>query len=130
MSLIRVVIFEDHVLVREGLEIFFEEQPDMILVNAAPHGSQVLDLCIKQQPDVILIGLSRLDSDMVNLINRLLEELSGLPIVIMATSLDVFKGPMPLQAERVNILSKNISGDALVNVIRSSILSSRNVFAI
>ncbi|MBT4512762.1 MAG: response regulator, partial [Chloroflexi bacterium] len=51
---IRILIADDHAVVREGLEAILEAQPDMILVGAATNGEEAVSLAGQTQPDVIL----------------------------------------------------------------------------
>jgi two-component system, NarL family, response regulator LiaR len=54
---IRILIADDHAVVREGLEAILEAQPDMILVGAATNGEEAVSLAGQTQPDVILMDL-------------------------------------------------------------------------
>ena len=54
---IRVMIVDDHALVRSGLEAFLMVQKDLKLVAQARNGQQAVALCAEAQPDVILMDL-------------------------------------------------------------------------
>ena len=55
---IRVVIVDDHVVVRSGLEQFLATTPDIELVGMAANGIEALERVAEQQPDVVLMDLS------------------------------------------------------------------------
>jgi two-component system invasion response regulator UvrY len=57
-SHIRVVIADDHDLVRSGLAVLLEAFPDLSLVGAASNGQEVIQLCDKVEADVILMDLN------------------------------------------------------------------------
>ena len=56
-KLIRVMLVDDHAVVRSGLSTFLMTCDDMELVGEASSGEQALDLCKKANPDVVLMDL-------------------------------------------------------------------------
>ena len=54
---IRVMIVDDHTMVRTGLAAFIEVKPDLELVGEAKNGQEALRVCEQVQPDVILMDL-------------------------------------------------------------------------
>ena len=57
MSELRVIIADDHPIVREGLHAVVSDQPDMIVVGQAATGSEAVDLALSLRPDVVLLDL-------------------------------------------------------------------------
>lgn len=55
--IIRVLVVDDHQIVRDGLKMFLSVQDDMELVGEAGDGEQALDLCKQVEPDVVLMDL-------------------------------------------------------------------------
>jgi two-component system response regulator NreC len=58
MSSVRVLIADDHALVRSGLRALLEAQPDMEVVGEAEDGVMVVERCSKLKPDVVLMDLT------------------------------------------------------------------------
>jgi two-component system, NarL family, response regulator NreC len=58
MKMIRILIVDDHVVLRSGLRMVIDAQPDMDVVGEADNGSQVLILVESVQSDLILLDLS------------------------------------------------------------------------
>lgn len=54
---IRVLIVDDHAMVRRGLAAFLKAQPDLQLVGEAPDGREAITLCAQLMPDVVLMDL-------------------------------------------------------------------------
>ena len=54
---IRVMVVDDHDMVRRGLAAFLRVKPDLKLVAEARNGQEAVDLCAERQPDVILMDL-------------------------------------------------------------------------
>ena len=57
MSELRVIIADDHPIVREGLHAVVSDQPDMIVVGQAATGAEAVDLALSLRPDVVLLDL-------------------------------------------------------------------------
>src|SRR5207237_10297296 len=61
--LIRILIADDHPIVREGLTAVLETQPDFAIVGAAASGTQAVERAAALKPDVILLDLALPDLD-------------------------------------------------------------------
>ena len=57
MTHLRVVIADDHPIVREGLHAVISDQPDMVVVGQAATGTEAVALALTERPDVVLIDL-------------------------------------------------------------------------
>ncbi|WP_232818691.1 response regulator [Exiguobacterium flavidum] len=55
---IRLLIVDDHVLVRDGLRLMFENDPDIEVVGAAEEGGEAIRVAIRERPDVILLDVT------------------------------------------------------------------------
>src|SRR6185436_8215088 len=56
-ELVRIMIVEDHFVVRAGLTAIINSQPDMVMVAEAGNGAQAVDLYEQHEPDVTLMDL-------------------------------------------------------------------------
>jgi DNA-binding NarL/FixJ family response regulator len=54
---IRVIIVDDHAMVRKGLVAFLKNMPELELVGEACNGREAIEFCEQRQPDVILMDL-------------------------------------------------------------------------
>lgn len=68
---IRVVIADDHAILRAGLRMLLSAQSDMEVLAEAENGTQTLDVIGSTQPDVLLLDISMPDTDAVDLIRRI-----------------------------------------------------------
>ena len=57
MTHLRVIIVDDHPIVRAGLEAVISDQPDMLVVGQAATGTEAVDLALRERPDVALMDL-------------------------------------------------------------------------
>src|SRR5512135_2136080 len=56
-NLIRVVVVDDHAMLRQGLAVFLMSYDDLKLVGEAANGEEAIALCAEKQPDVVLMDL-------------------------------------------------------------------------
>ncbi|MBN1313115.1 MAG: response regulator transcription factor [Anaerolineae bacterium] len=82
---IRVLIADDHLIVREGLSLILETAPDVELVGEASNGAEAVEMALEKQPDVILMDLSMPVMDGIDAIGRLQADLPEAAIVILTT---------------------------------------------
>jgi len=68
---IRLLIADDHVLVREGLAATIGRQHDMLVVNQAANGREAVDLWKECRPDIALVDLRMPDGDGVTVIKEI-----------------------------------------------------------
>lgn len=85
--MIRVVVADDHPIVREGMRSLISYQTDMTLVGEADDGTQVLPLVASVAPDVVLIDLRMLRLGGLDVLRRMREQ-SPAPASLVLSSYD------------------------------------------
>jgi DNA-binding NarL/FixJ family response regulator len=116
---IRVVVADDQALVREGLRMMVEAEPDIQVVGEAATGSEALAVCRRLQPDVVLMDVRMPDLDGIEATRRLVDGGSGAKVLILTTfDLDeyVYRG---MRAGASGFLLKDATRDQLVSGIRT-----------
>jgi NarL family two-component system response regulator LiaR len=68
---IRVLIADDHAVVREGIRAFLTTKPDMIVVGEASNGGEAIEAALRLQPDVILMDLLMPEVDGITAIRQI-----------------------------------------------------------
>lgn len=117
---IRVMVVDDHAVVRGGLAAFLLAYDDLELVGEAANGVEALALAERRRPDVVLMDLVMPEMDGATA-TRLLRERHPEIQVIVLTSFkeeDMVQGA--LAAGAIGYLLKNVSADELVNAIRAA----------
>jgi len=117
---IKVLIVDDHQVVRQGLRTFLELQDDLVVVGEAADGLAAVDLVRQLAPDVVLMDLVMPRLDGVEA-TRQVRSL-GLPVQVIAlTSFAEDDKVFPaLQAGAASYLLKDVSPDDLVEAIRAA----------
>jgi two-component system, NarL family, response regulator len=82
---IRVIVVDDHTLMREGVAAVIARQPDMIVAGEAVNGEDAIALVEREQPDVLLLDLRMPKLNGVAVIERLCPKCPGLAIVVLST---------------------------------------------
>lgn len=118
--MIRVVIADDHAVVRTGLSELVRSAPDMELVGVAEDGEQAIALASEHEPDVLLMDLSMPGLDGVAATERLLEERPATEVVILTSFSDRRRILDALDAGAVGYLLKDAEPDAVLDGIRAA----------
>ena len=82
---VRVLVADDHLIIRQGLRMILETEPGFELVGEAGDGAQAVDLAARLQPDVILMDLRMPGMDGLTAIQVLHEKEPQLAVVILTT---------------------------------------------
>lgn len=118
-EIIRVLIADDHPIVREGLNAVINDQPDMEIVAEAPNGKEALRLALQKRPDVMLIDLRMPQLDGLETILTIYKEWPEARIVILTTydgEEDIYRA---LQAGAQAYLLKGVPRVELLDTIRA-----------
>ena len=88
MSAVRIVLADDHTLMRQGLRLVLERQPEFIIVGEASNGREAVDLAIQEVPDVIVMDISMPLLNGIEAAKRIHEERLKTAIVILSMHAD------------------------------------------
>jgi DNA-binding NarL/FixJ family response regulator len=119
LETIRILLVDDQRLMREGLRILLELEPDLRIVGQAEDGQSALEAYAELQPDVVLMDVRMPGMDGVEATWRLRERWPEARVVILTTFDDdeyVFEG---LRAGALGYLLKDVSGRDLAEAVRT-----------
>lgn len=116
---IRVLIADDHPLVRQGLEIVISEQPDMELVAQAVDGLDAVSRALETQPDVVLMDLKMPKQDGLAALKQILEALPETACIILTSFTDDVQVLDAVAAGAKGFLNKDSGHQELLGAIRA-----------
>jgi len=117
---IRVLIVDDHTIVREGLTTLLEIHPELSLVGEAADGRKAIELCDQLTPDVILMDLMMPKVDGVTAIQSIMKSHPEMRILALTSFVENEMLKAALEAGAVGYLLKNISAAELVEAIKGA----------
>jgi len=117
---IRVMLVDDHAVVRSGLGAFLMVNRDLDLVGEAESGEEAIRKVPQLKPDVVLMDLKMPGMGGVAAIRALHQELPELRIIALTSYVDEGLVQGALQAGANGYLMKNVSAVELANAIRSA----------
>ena len=118
MSIIRVLIADDHAIVREGLRTLIRTEPGMKLVGEASDGIQVVDQTRALQPDVIVMDLLMPRKDGLEAINEIMRANPQARILVLTSYAEDDKVYAAVKAGALGYLLKDSLPKELLQAIR------------
>lgn len=118
-NIIRVLIADDHAIVRQGLAALLEQEADLTVIAQASNGEEALTMFREYQPDVTLMDLRMPQMDGVAAITSICAEFDNARIVVLTTydgDEDIYRG---LRAGAKGYLLKDAEPDELFAAIRT-----------
>jgi two-component system, NarL family, response regulator LiaR len=117
---IRILVVDDHQILRMGLTLFFETCDDFELVGEAENGQQAVELCDALLPDVVLMDVQMPVMDGITATQKIVQQHPQTHVVILTYSLE--GSPQEaIQAGARTVLTKTVSGDTLAQAIRATV---------
>lgn len=118
--MLKIIIADDHQIVRRGLRMTLDAEKDMQVVAEASNGADILALIRKHAPDVVLMDLQMPVMDGVYALEQIRPEFPNLPILILTSFSDDAHIFAALRAGASGFLLKEMGGDELVDAIRGA----------
>jgi len=117
---IRVLIVDDHQVVRQGLRTFLDLNEDIQVIGEAVDGQEAIELVTQLAPDVVLMDLVMPRLDGIAATARIKALNQGAKVIALTSFTEDDKVFPAIQAGASSYLLKNVSPDALVEAIRAA----------
>jgi NarL family two-component system response regulator LiaR len=117
---IRVLVVDDHAVVREGLRTFLELQDGIEVVGEAADGEQAVERATELAPDVILMDLVMPQLDGIGAMRELRRRASASRVIVLTSFLDDERLMPALQAGAAGYLLKDVEPAELARAVRSA----------
>lgn len=119
-SPVRVLLVDDHHLVRAGLAGLIESEGDLLVVAHAADGRAAVAAALETTPDVVLMDLSMPVLDGVEATRQIIAALPDTRIVVLSSFADVERVHDAIEAGAVGYLLKDSDPDTLLKAVRSA----------
>jgi two-component system, NarL family, response regulator LiaR len=119
VTAIRVLIADDHAVVRQGLRTFLELQEDIEVVGDVADGEQAVAAAVDLDPDVVLMDLVMPGVDGVEAIGRIARRSPATRVIALTSFLDDDKVLPAVRAGAAGYLLKDVGPNDLVRAIRT-----------
>ena len=117
---IRVMIVDDHEMVRSGLAVFLETCDDIRMVGEAASGEEALRLCAEVNPDILIMDLVMPGMNGIEATRVIRERFPHIQIIALTSFKEEELVHSALQAGAIGYLLKNVSIDELAAAIRNA----------
>lgn len=127
--MIKVLLVDDHEIVRSGVEALLNKAGDIHVVAVAKTGEESVDTVARLHPDVVVMDISMPGIGGVEACRRILQDNPEMKIIVLSVCND---GPIPLQLLKMGVLgfiSKSSPVDEMVAAIRKIMLGQRYLCA-
>ena len=120
MAEIQLLLVDDHEVVRTGLRMLLDEQPDMVIVGEADTGSDAIKLAEKLKPDVIVMDITLPDMSGIKVSERIKSKYPETAIVALTIHDDEQYFFEMLQAGASGYVPKRAAPEDLISAIRAT----------
>src|SRR5690348_18251070 len=114
MRQIRILVADDHAVVRRGLRHIFAMSPEVVIAGEAVDGKDVLEKLRAIPVDVLLVDVSMPDTDAVDLVKRVREEHPGVSVLVHSMHAESPVASRMLKAGASGYITKDSEPEQLV----------------
>lgn len=115
---IRVLIADDHAIVRQGLRLILSDTPDMVVAGEAEDGVKAMHMVRKGGWDVVLMDVTMPERNGIDTLKLMKKEYPKLPVIILSMHPEEHYAIRALKAGASGYLTKQSAPDQLVTAIR------------
>lgn len=115
---LRLVIADDHGIVRQGIRMIIESEADMEVVGEAAYAYEALAIITAQKPDIAILDINLPDQNGFDLLQDIRRELPHLPVLFLTIHPEEIFALRAMQAGAQGYLCKDSSSDELVKALR------------
>lgn len=117
---IRIVVTDDHAVVRQGLRMFLELDPELEVVGEAANGAEAVALATELRPDVVLMDLLMPVMDGITATRRLREETPEVEVIALTSVLEDASVVGAVRAGATGYLLKDTNADELRRAVKAA----------
>ena len=121
-AMIRIIIADDHHLVRQGIRALLEKQPDLQIIGEAQDGKEAVQMCLDSVPDVILLDINMPLLNGIEVTKRIADSGIKTQVLILSMYSDLTLVRRAFRSGACGYLLKKSISEDLINGIRTASL--------
>lgn len=125
--MIKLLVVDDHALVRRGLKQVFDETPDIRVVEEASNSSEALQLLSQRPFDALILDISLPGRSGLELLKQVHEQYPTLPILVLSVHPENQYALRVIKAGASGYLTKDSLPDELINAIRKIVRGEKHL---
>jgi NarL family two-component system response regulator LiaR len=126
---IKVMIVDDHLLVRDGIELLLSTFDDIEVIAVVESGEKAFAFCKQEQPDLILMDMVMPGQDGPETIAQILKSFPEIKIIALTSFVEEDLVVRAIQAGAIGYLLKNVSADKLAEAIQAAMQGQSTIEA-
>ncbi|MBL8302888.1 MAG: response regulator transcription factor [Ideonella sp.] len=126
--MIRILLADDHAVVRSGYRRLLDAEPDLRVVAEAASGAQAYAAVVEDPPDVVVLDLNLGDGSGIEVMRRMLARHPGLKVLVFTMYNSPAHATQALRAGALGYLTKSSDPAQMIDAVRS-VASGRQVIA-
>ncbi|MCE5257699.1 MAG: response regulator transcription factor, partial [Chloroflexi bacterium] len=116
--MIRILLADDHVMVREGTRRILEKEPDLQVVAEASDGAEAVKMALREQPDIVVIDISMPIKNGIEATKEIKQILPNTAVLVLTAYDDDEYVFAILEAGAAGYLLKNARGSEVIDAVR------------
>ncbi len=124
---IKIVLADDHTIVRQGMAKLLDEQPDLQVVGEATNGQAVIDMAIELQPDIIVMDIAMPRLNGIEAAKRVRKALPKCKIIILSMYSHEHYIHQLMETGISGYLLKDSSGQDIIKAIRAALMNKTSM---
>ncbi len=114
----RILIVDDHTVVRQGLTLLIDQEPDLVVCCEAENASQALETIEQQQVDLAIVDISLEGPNGIQLTQRIKSQHPNLPILVLTMHDEELYVKRAFQAGAKGYITKHEAAETIIVAIR------------
>jgi len=125
--MIKILVADDHAIVREGLKQIIADIPDIVVADEASSGQEVLEKASKHDYDLVLLDITMPDRGGLDILKELKSQRPELPILVLSIHPEEQYAVRALKGGASGYLTKESAPDELIMAIRKASLGGKYI---
>jgi two-component system, NarL family, response regulator LiaR len=117
---VRILLVDDHSVVRQGLRMFLELDPEIEVIGEAGNGAEALEFLARQKPDVVVMDLLMPVMDGITAIQTIRKDYPGIEVIALTSVLEDASVVNAIRAGAIGYLLKDTGAEELRRSIKAA----------